>query len=178
MSHMSDQGPPTERRPRTPLHRPGDATEPGGRPRRGPAPRFLLVVLVLLILNYITVSLLAPAQEESVRVPYSPYFLQQVEDGNVERIAAQGTTVEGRFKREVRYPPNDSDAEPTRAFMTDVPTFADTEQLSQAHEDNGVVIEAEPLNDGRGVLLSILLGFGPVLLLVGLVVYFARRASG
>src|SRR3712207_1254008 len=174
VSHMSEKAPSTERRPRTPLHRPGDATEPGGRPRRGPAPRFIIVVLVLLILNYATVSMLAPAEERSVRVPYSPYFLEQVEDGNVARIATQGTTVEGRFEEEVRYPPNDENAEPTRSFVTEVPTFADTEVLSRTLSENDVVIEAEPLNDGRSVLLSVLLGFGPVLLLVGLFVYFAR----
>src|SRR3712207_4698689 len=167
---MSEQGPSTERRPRTPLHRPGDATDPGGKPRRGPAPRFIVIVVVLLILNYATVSMLAPAQEQAVRVPYSPYFLEQVEDGNVERIASQGTTVEGRFKEEVRYPPNDADAEPTRSFVTEVPTFADTEVLSRTLAEHNVIIEAEPLNDGRGVLLSLLLGFGPVVLLVGLFV--------
>ena len=40
------------------------------------------------------------------------------------------------------------------------------------------MIEAEPINQSRGFLASLILGFGPVLLLIGLFVYFARRAGG
>ena len=40
------------------------------------------------------------------------------------------------------------------------------------------MIEAEPINQSRGFLASLILGFGPVILLIGLFVYFARRAGG
>ena len=39
-----------------------------------------------------------------------------------------------------------------------------------------MVIEAEPINAGRGFLASLLLGFGPVILLIALFVFLARRA--
>ncbi len=39
-------------------------------------------------------------------------------------------------------------------------------------------ISAEPINDGRGFFTSLLLGFGPVILLVFLFVWLSRRASG
>jgi len=178
-----------ERRPRTPVRKDerGMHVEGGPEGRGGGAPdgrapmatnrRFITFVLLLLALNYLLVALFAPGTERAVRLPYSPQFLEQVRDGNVQRISAQGDTVEGQFKRPVRYPPNDRQIEPTRFFETEVPAFADDEELIELLQDNDVTIEAEPINDGRGVLLSLLLGFGPVILLVALFVYFARRSA-
>ena len=56
--------------------------------------------------------------------------------------------------------------------------FANGDELSKLLEDKNVVIEAEPINQSRGFLASLILGFGPVILLIGLFVYFARRAGG
>jgi cell division protease FtsH len=144
---------------------------------RNPRMRFLLIVLALLALNYVTVALFAPGREEPVRVPYSPTFLAQVRDANVERISSTGATVEGRFKKAVKYPPN-GDNEASRAFETEIPLFANEEELSQLLEEENVVIEAEPINAGRGFLASLLLGFGPVILLIALFVFLARRTAG
>jgi cell division protease FtsH len=143
----------------------------------GFGPRFLIFVLVLLAINYASVALLAPG-EKTVKVPYSPVFLDQVRANNVERISSQGTAVTGKFKRDVRYPPSDRNAKPTKNFETEVPTFADDVVLSRTLQEHNVVIEAEPIESGRGFLVNLLLGFGPVILLVGLFVYLARRSSG
>ena len=40
-----------------------------------------------------------------------------------------------------------------------------------------MVINAKAPDDGRSPLLTLILGFGPTILLVGLFVYFARRMS-
>ena len=162
----------TERQARTPL--PRDDDRPDRRRFRSPPMRILLVIAVLLAINYATVALFAPGDEKPVRVPYSPTFLEQVRDKNVERISTTGETVEGKFKKEVKY----GKADPSTAFETEIPVFANDEQLSKALEDAGVVIEAEPVNQDRGFLLSLILGFGPVILLVALFVFLARRASG
>jgi cell division protease FtsH len=146
---------------------------PGQRPRLGLGRRFLLIVGVLLLLNYLTVSIFGP-QEERIRVPYSPFFLDQVRTGNVREIASKGETVTGKFKKEVKDPDGD---ETSDEFETEVPTFANQDQLSELLEEHDVQINAEPVQDEGNVLLTILLSFGPVLLLVGLFVYFARRAG-
>ena len=139
----------------------------------------VVVILLALAANYFVTSMLLPDREQVVKVPYSPFFLDQVREGNVERVSPQGTTVDGRFEEPVRYPAEGEDAgEPTRAFETEVPVFVDGETLERLLKDNDVVIDPEPLNDGRGLLLNILLGFGPVLLLVALFIFLARRASG
>src|SRR3954453_19430755 len=168
---------PTERRPRTPVPRQGAQVPrppqmPGGR-------RFWYLVLALLAANYLVVALFAPGKARSVHVPYSPAFLQQVRDGNVVRIGSTGSTGEaghGGFKNPSRSP-NDK-AEPTKNFDTQIPTFANTDQLFKALEDNHVEVSAQPVNPGRGFLASLILGFGPVILLLALFVWLSRRVAG
>jgi len=140
-----------------------------------PAPRLIMLVLVLLAINWAAVALFAPP-EEKVRVPYQPTFRDQVENGNVKRINAQGDTVNGEFNREIRYPDRDSD--PAKKFETEIPTFADDQELSDLLEERNVEISAEPVTEDRGILVSLLLGFGPVILIVALFVWLARRAAG
>src|SRR5829696_3346380 len=162
----------TERQARTPLPRSGDDPSP---PRfRTPRMQVLLIIVALLAANYLFVALFAPGKVESVRVPYSPTFLAQIRAGNVDRVSTTGATVDGMFKRDFKY----QDHKPTKAFETEIPVFANGDQLSELLEEKDVTIEAEPVNQSRGFLASLILGFGPVLLLIGLFVYFARRAGG
>ena len=113
-----------------------------------------------------------------MRIPYNPAFLKQVDEGNVMRIKTQGATVNGEFKKAIRYP--DSKAEATKNFETEIPSFElyQGNDLTQHLIAKGVEISAEPINDGRGFLTSLLLGFGPVILLVFLFVWLSRRAAG
>ncbi len=154
-----------------------DEEQGGGRWRmmRGLGGRFWTLLVVLLVLNYVTVALFAPGRERSVTIPYNPNFVEQVEQGNVMKISSTGESVSGEFEEEIRYP---RDAEPAKNFETEIPTFANNEELSQLLQDNDVVIEAEPVNEGRGFLANLLLGFGPVILLVVLFVWLSRRAAG
>src|SRR5918994_5691563 len=107
-------------------------------------PRFWVIVLVLLAINYLSVALFAPGKEHSVRIPYSPEFLSQVDKGNVAKISSTGETVSGELKKEITYPPSDKDAEPAKNFDTEIPTFANTEELDKLLQDNDVTISAEP----------------------------------
>jgi cell division protease FtsH len=168
-----------ERRPREPTgsNQPEKPEGGGSRPRmQMPRPRFIVIVLVLLALNYVSVALLGPGREPSIDIPYNPTFRAQVEAGNVERISSQGETVEGEFKKAVK-PPDDPKGKAAKNFETEVPTFANTDELSKLLEEHDVVVQAKPLNSG-GLLVNLLLGFGPVILLVGLFVFLARRAGG
>jgi cell division protease FtsH len=162
----------SERQARTPLPRKdGDEKRPYFRT---PRMRILLIITGLLAANYIFVALFAPSRVEPVTIPYSPVFLEQVRDGNVERISTTGETVDGRFKRDFTF----EDNEPTKVFETEIPTFADEEMLSQLLEQQEVIIEAEPVNQSRGFFLSLILGFGPVILLIALFVFLFRRSAG
>jgi len=136
--------------------------------------RILLVVTALLAANYILVAMFAPGEVKPVKIPYNPVFLEQIRDGNVERISTTGETVDGRFKKNFKY----GDSEPTKVFETEIPVFANEEELSSLLEDQNVVIEAEPVNQSRGFLASLILGFGPVILLIALFVFLFRRSAG
>jgi cell division protease FtsH len=162
----------SERQVRTPLPREDEEKK---QPRfRTPRMRILLVVTALLAANYIFVALFAPGQVEPVKIPYSPTFLDQVRAGNVDRVSTTGATVDGRFKKEFKY----GKEEPKKVFATEIPVFANSEQLSSLLEQKKVVIEAEPINQSRGFLASLILGFGPVILLIALFFFIFRRAAG
>jgi cell division protease FtsH len=132
--------------------------------------RFFGILLVLFALNWLIVTIFAPP-EERIRVPYTPTFLEELRDGNVKEISSKGDTVSGEFKREVSY--EDESAE---NFETEVPTFANDEQLSGLLEEEDVVVNASSPND-RSLLQTILFSFGPTILLVALFIFFFRRAA-
>src|SRR5687768_16560030 len=169
---MAEKPKASERQARTPLPRGNDKKRQSMF--RSSRMRILLIIAALLAANYIFVALFAPGKVEPVRIPYSPTFLDQVRAGNVERVSTRGATVDGRFKREVQY----GSADPTTVFATEIPVFANGDELSQSLEEENVVISAVPINRSRGLLASLLLGFGPVLLLIGLFLFVFRRAAG
>ena len=110
--------------------------------------RFWVLVLVLLALNYISVAIFAPGREQSVTIPYNPTFLEQVEQGNVTKISAQGQAVSGEFKKAVKYPPDKKDVEAAKNFETQIPEFANTDALSSLLQNNDVT--SRPNRSTRG----------------------------
>lgn len=149
---------------------------PAARPPHR-SPRFLWFVLVLIAINWGSVYLFSPAGPPRVRVPFSPYFVSQVQAGRVASISSRGDTIEGRFKVNVRYPATGKRAIATPLFATEVPTFWNNNQLTALLQSRGVQINASSTTRSTSLLASLLLGFGPTLLIVGLFVLFARRAA-
>ena len=141
----------------------------GGKPPMMPFSlrRTLTIIGVLLVLNYLFVAMVAP-EEKRERIPYTPTFIEQVEKGNVKEISSRGETLQGDFRREVKG---------AEHFETEVPTFANTEQLSRLLQENNVTVNAKPPSD-RSLLETLIFSFGPTLLLVGLFIFLLRRAQG
>ncbi len=135
-----------------------------------------LAVVCLLALN-LWISSRALSPNAPVRIPYSPTFLNQVQTGNVKEISSKGDSIQGTFKSAVRYPANSTSATPSTSFSTQVPSFANNQQLSQTLQSKNVTIDAEQPNTGPSTLTSIIVGFGPTLLLILLFVVIARRAA-
>jgi cell division protease FtsH len=138
---------------------------------------FWIFVLVLLAINWLSLLVLHSSGEPRVNVPFSPYFIDQVEAKQVKSITSTGDTIDGTFVTKVRYPPNDTQTTPTNLFSTRVPTFWDHATLTSLLQSKDVEINANNPNPGTSVLAAILLGFGPTILLVGLFYLFARRAA-
>jgi cell division protease FtsH len=143
--------------------------------RRWPRPGFLALIITALALNWVLSQVIAPP-EKNITIPYSPTFLTEVREGNVTRISPLGETVTGEFKASVADP--DDKSQKAKQFETEIPQFTNGDKLEALLLSKGVTIEAKSITGDRNVFLQILLGFGPVLLIVGLFVYMARRAGG
>jgi cell division protease FtsH len=165
---MNGQEPtPSPDLPRPPQHRRGWLAVIGWR--------IVLFVLLLFAFNYWAATRVTQGPSR-VRVPYSPFFLAQVDKGNVASITSKGTAVQGTFARPVRYPANDKNAKPTTLFATEVPTFANT-ALATRLQRKHVVINAQPLSTGTPWWENLILGFLPTLLFLGLLFWLMRRAG-
>jgi cell division protease FtsH len=138
---------------------------------------FIWFVVGLLTFNVASVFLFSPGGQQRVKVPFSPYFLSEVQSGRVASIASKGDTIQGTFKSPVRYPSSDAKATPTTLFATQVPSFWNNDQLTGLLRSEGVQVNAQSTTQTTPLIESILLGFGPTLLIVGLVVLFFRRAA-
>jgi cell division protease FtsH len=134
--------------------------------------RWILFALALLAINfYVGSRTMQPPSR--VRVPYSPFFLEQVSAGHVKEITSKGTAIQGTFTQKVRY----AKSKPTTRFRTEIPAFADNDALSQLLERKGVIVNAQPLDTGAPWWQNLLLGFGPTILFVGLLFWLMRRAG-
>jgi cell division protease FtsH len=127
----------------------------------------------LLFLNFALVA--GPATQPRVHVPFSPYFVTAVRHNRVASISSTGNTIQGTFRVAVRYPAQ-SQSPATTLFRTEVPTFWNDNQLTATLQAHHVQIDATAPGQGSTVG-SLLLGFGPTLLIVGLFLVLARRAA-
>jgi cell division protease FtsH len=134
---------------------------------------YLALSVLTLTVNYWAAHKATEVQR--IRVPYSPFFLAQVQDGNVVQITSKGTAIQGVFKRETRAPAGGAFA--TR-FATEIPAFADTAGLSRLLEKKSVVVNAVALDTGGPWWQNLLLGFGPTILLLLLLFWLLRRSRG
>ena len=142
------------------------------RPRFRIGVWWVVLAVGLLVVNVVTGSLTMRG-ETRIRVPYSPFFLDQVDAGHVAEITSKGTAVQGKFSEPQRY----EDSEPASEFETEIPAFADTDSLSQLLERKNVVVNAEPLDTGSPWWQSLLLWFGPTILFIALLYWLMRRAG-
>jgi cell division protease FtsH len=139
---------------------------PGGR-------WLLLIVLAMFALNWVIASRIT-ADHQRISVPYS-FFRAQVSADNIAEMSSKGETIQGKFRKDLRYPPG-SKGRVTHLFKTERPAFADDEILGVLLRNN-VKVDARSPNS-RSLLTTLLFGFGPTLLLVGLFILMMRRAQG
>ena len=138
---------------------------------------FWIFFFVLLAVNWLSVLLAQPSSQPRVKVPFSPYFLTEVQAGQVKSISAKSDTIDGTFRSKIRYPATDAKATPTTLFSTQVPSFWNNASLAALLESKRVQVNAQNPNPGTSLLSEVLLGFGPTLLLIGLFYFFMRRAA-
>ena len=176
-----------------PGSRPGPVPRAGGRSATGQGPAQAKIpprrtwpwFVLILLANFLLIRQMKPGAEPSITVPYT-LFKEEVGKGNVEAIYSRGDTLTGRFKAPVTWPPpGEKDTFPkpergapqtARSFTTTLPAFVDR-GLEKFLIDNHVEISARPTEEESNPLLTLLLGFGPALLFIGLYVWMFRRAA-
>ncbi|MEV5018152.1 ATP-dependent zinc metalloprotease FtsH [Streptomyces sp. NPDC053780] len=144
---------------------------PGGRRLRGGWWNLVLAALVVYLIANLVLSFFNEGDEPTIS--YTE-FSKQVDEGNVSKIYAKGDAIQGQLKKGRDKP--DGDGTYTK-FTTERPTFAD-DQLWDDLTKNNVTVTAEPVVQHRSFLSNLLIALAPMLLLVVLWVFIARRMRG
>lgn len=98
-------------------------------------------------------------------------FSKQVDDGNVTKIYSKGDAIQGQLKSAQENPGGDGKY---TKFKTQRPSFAD-DKLWENLDKHNVTVTASPVVQQRSTLYNVLLSLAPMLLLVVLWVFIARR---
>ncbi|MFZ5789725.1 MAG: ATP-dependent zinc metalloprotease FtsH [Pseudomonadota bacterium] len=118
----------------------------------------LWIIIALLLIALFNLFDGAPTRGPQSDIAYSE-FLSEVGNGRVADVTIQGSTISGHL----------SDG---RAFSTYAPNDPN---LVQKLADRGVKITAAPIDEGVHPLLSILISWFPMLLLIGVWIFFMRQ---
>jgi cell division protease FtsH len=140
--------------------------------------RFIAILLGLLVVN-VVISFVTSGPADRERVPYQPFFVDQVEAGNVKEISSKENSIEGELKGDATYnPPGDAKPVTVTKFKTEIPAFIARAELTKLLEEKHIVINAEPPDSSRSLWATLLLGFLPTILLVGFFIWLFRRQAG
>ncbi|MEV5875608.1 ATP-dependent zinc metalloprotease FtsH [Streptomyces sp. NPDC052101] len=155
----------TEGTPEEPSKQP-----PGGGRMRGGWWRLILTALVVYLIANLVLSYFDQANEPTIS--YTE-FSKQVNDGNVAKIYAKGDSIQGQLKKEQKNP--DGGATYTK-FNTERPSFAHDDLWANLTK-HSVTVTAEPVVQHRSFLSNLLISLAPMLLLIAVWVFVARRMS-
>jgi cell division protease FtsH len=142
--------------------------------------RWWVLLAVALAANWVLGSVLLNG-DGPTSISYTT-FLAQLEQDNVARISAKGDTIQGEFTTPAAVPAGTdtdtdtgtgTDTDTITEFQTERPSFAEDDLLG-ALQAKGVEVSATPLYTETPLWQTLLVGFGPTLLLVGLLIFVTR----
>lgn len=124
--------------------------------------RNILVILVILVgVIFMSNMLEGVNHRNSSELAYSE-LLREVEQSNIREVTIEGRRITGIKS-------DDSD------FTSYAP---EDNNLVTRLEEKGVKITAKPVESGKGGLLSVLISWFPMLLLIGVWIFFMRQMNG
>ena len=190
---IRDSLPGSSSTPRRPVNPPGSPNAP--KPPTMPPRNMWLWFALILLINFVVSRLILPGAETPITIPYT-LFKEQVNKGNVAAIFSRGDALTGLFKTAVTYPPPEEKGAPSKTaeknapsmfhpaapsrtslrFVTAVPTFVGP-NLEAFLIEHGVEITSEPIEESASPMSSLLLGFGPAILIIAFYVWMFRRAQ-
>ncbi|MEU6195449.1 ATP-dependent zinc metalloprotease FtsH [Streptomyces sp. NPDC047061] len=171
---MTNPAPP-RKSPDQPWRTEGAPEEPpkppnGGRRMHGGWWRLIVTALVVYLLANLVLSYFDQANEPTIS--YTE-FSKQVDAGNVQKIYAKGDSIQGQLKKEQKNPEGDGNY---TKFNTERPSFAGDDLWSSLTKHH-VTVTAEPVVQHRSFLSNLLISLAPIILLVAVWVFIARRMS-
>lgn len=129
----------------------------------------ILTALIVYLLTNLVLSFFNEGDESTIS--YTE-FSKQVANGNVSKIYSKGDAIQGQLK--TKQPKPDGDKGDYTKFVSQRPAFADDDLWANLTKQN-VVVTASPVVEQRSFLANLLLSLAPMLLLVLLWVFIARR---
>ncbi|RDD63750.1 ATP-dependent zinc metalloprotease FtsH [Ferruginivarius sediminum] len=117
------------------------------------------IILGLVVAMFLSLGQGFGEQKKGNEVSYSQ-FLQRVESDRVDSVTMKGNAIEGRLNDGTR-------------FSTFAPDSAKPVEKLRQHD---VRIQVQPSESGETTVWSILISWFPMLLLIGVVIYFMSRA--
>ena len=121
----------------------------------------LWVFIALIVFGLFNLFSNTSGERNIIDLTYSQ-FLDEVEAGSVKDVVIRGSNISGAF----------DDGRSFKTYAANDPTLVD--RLN----DRGVNISAAPLDDGYPSLLGVLISWFPMLLLIGVWIFFMRQMQG
>ncbi|MGV4987765.1 ATP-dependent zinc metalloprotease FtsH [Streptomyces sp. NRAIS4] len=143
---------------------------PGGRRMRGGWWRLIITALVVYLIANLVLSYFDQANEPTIS--YTE-FSKQVNDGNVAKIYAKGDSIQGQLRKGRKKPEGGGNY---TKFNTERPSFANDNLWSNLTKHH-VTVTAEPVVQHRSFLSNLLISLAPMLIIVALWIFVARRMS-
>lgn len=169
---MSNPVPPRND-PDQPWRTEGTPPEPTGPPsgRRKPPGGWIGLIVAAVVLFVIAILVLSYFNEGNEPTIAYTEFSRQVDNGNITKIYSKGDAIQGQLKNAQDNP--EGGGKYTK-FKTQRPSFAD-DKLWQNLDKHHVTVTASPVVQQRSFLSNLLLSLAPIVVLVLLWIFFARR---
>ncbi|MFF2366157.1 ATP-dependent zinc metalloprotease FtsH [Streptomyces sp. NPDC058122] len=149
---------------------PPEPTPPPGGRKKLPGGWWSLALAALIVFLIANLVLSFYNKGNEPTISYTE-FSRQVDDGNVTKIYAKGDAIQGQLKTSQEKP--DGDGKYTK-FKTQRPVFAD-DKLWDDLQKHDVTVTASPVVQERSLLSNLLISLAPMILLVVLWIFIARR---
>ncbi|MFZ2625999.1 MAG: ATP-dependent zinc metalloprotease FtsH [Propionibacterium sp.] len=174
-SSEAPSGPPPLESPK-PWHTEGLPNKPGDDKPKRPAWMRWIPWLLLLVVFFALVSWFN-AMQAPPTISYNE-FTSQVQAGNVKSVHAKGDSIDGVLKQSAIVPESSDSkrGESYTQFTTERPTWANDDLLSVLNS-HGVTVSAVSVITETSPLVSLLMAFGPWILLIGAYLWFANRMT-
>ncbi len=121
----------------------------------------LWLFIALIVFGLFNLFSNTSGDRNTVDLTYSQ-FLDEVEAGSIKDVIIRGNNINGAYE----------DGRSFKTYAANDPTLVD--RLN----DRGVNISAAPLDDGYPSLLGVLISWFPMLLLIGVWIFFMRQMQG